>query len=504
MKAVILPTADTEALAPLTSWLPEFLLPVVNKPIAAHLIELLVQHELKEILLILKHMPFETEAYFGDGSRWGVNLSYSLIGTYRGVANALGHLDESRFEEPFLCLPGDVVADLDLSSFVKTGTGQRGEVFLARTSVGSHEAGLETLSREDLAVLDANPFIMTPEAFTLTKRLQPPSDPLEVCRVPSSLTLSVKVCEVAGKLERIQSPVDLLKLNQRVLAGDFPGLIVPGRMAGEGIWVGRHTRIHPGVRLEAPMILGDHCNIQSGAVLGPGCVIGNQVIVDEGASVQDSLVLDRTYVGPHTDLRAVIVNKNWMLQVPSLLSVHLGDDLILGDLEKKTVTARGDRLLNLLLSLVLLVLTAPLAMVLYLYHLVHPSRQYFYSEKRFGAFDQKDFDGKLFARTFHLYAFRSSNRLVRKLPGLVNVIRGEMSLVGTSALDEGELRELPEEWRGMRASAPVGLFHLWELDPRQDLEWEEKMVIENYHAASRSLWGDLKILGRGLLVTAFK
>lgn len=45
-------------------------------------------------------------------------------------------------------------------------------------------------------------------------------------------------------------------------------------------------------------------------------------------------------------------------------------------------------------------------------------------------------------------------------------------------------------------TTPVGLFDLWELEPRQDLAWEEKMVIENFYAASRSLWGDLKILSR--------
>jgi len=504
MKAVILPTADTAALAPLTSWLPEFLLPVVNKPIVVHLIELLVRHNIKEILLVLKHMPYETEAYLSEGSRWGVNLSYALIGTYRGVADALGRLDTSRFADPFLCLPGDIVADLDLSGFIGKRSDQRGDIFLAQTSAGSSEAGPKPLSCEDLSVLDATPFIMTPQAFILMKRLQPSPSPREGCKLPTSSTVSVRACEVAGNLERIQSPVDLLKLNQSVLAGDFPGLIVSGRMAGERIWVGRHTRIHPGARLEAPMILGDHCNVQSGAVLGPDCVIGNQVIVDEGASVQRSLVLDRTYVGPHTDLRNVVVNKNWMLQIPSLLSVHLGDDLILGDLEKQTVTTRGDRLLNLLLALVMLVLTAPLTMVLYLYHLICPSKRYLFSEKRFGAFDQKDFDGRLYARTFYLYSFRSKNRLIRKLPGLINVIRGEASLVGTSALDEGELQDLPEDWRGMRADTPVGLFHLWELDAQQDLEWEEKMVIENYYAASRSLWGDLKILSKGLLATAFK
>ena len=67
-----------------------------------------------------------------------------------------------------------------------------------------------------------------------------------------------------------------------------------------------------------------------------------------------------------------------------------------------------------------------------------------------------------------------------------------------------ELGELPEEWREMRRNAPVGLFHLWELEAREDLEWEERMVIDNYYAVSRSLWGDLKILGRGLYAAAFR
>ena len=151
MKAVILPTAKTDALVPLTSWLPEFLLPVVNKPLVEHLIELLARHEIKDIVLVLKHMPFETEAYFGDGSRWGVHLSYSLLRTYRGLADALGHLDQSRLDDPFLCLPADIVTDFDFSSFINTRREGRGEVCLAQTSAGNRDAGLRTLTAEDLS-----------------------------------------------------------------------------------------------------------------------------------------------------------------------------------------------------------------------------------------------------------------------------------------------------------------------------------------------------------------
>ena len=98
----------------------------------------------------------------------------------------------------------------------------------------------------------------------------------------------------------------------------------------------------------------------------------------------------------------------------------------------------------------------------------------------------------------------TKNRLLQKIPGLINVVKGGLDLVGLSPLKEVVVEQLPDEWRKIRVGAPVGLFRLWELERRSDIEWKEKMVVENYYAASRSLWGDMKILGKGLIATAFK
>jgi NDP-sugar pyrophosphorylase family protein/lipopolysaccharide/colanic/teichoic acid biosynthesis glycosyltransferase len=505
MKAVILPTAATTDLAPLTSWFPEFLLPVVNKPVVEHLIELLVRHDVKEILLILKHMPYETEEYFGDGSRWGVHLSYSLLSTYRGIADALEHIEASTLEGSFLCLPADMVIDLDISSLVNVHP-QEGEVIsLAQTSSASDLVGLHPRTVQDLRSLEGNPLIATREAFMLIPRIETPGAHGAIPDAPSpDRTVMVNTCKAPGVWRRIQSPADLLTVNRSVLEGHYPGILIPGKMVEPGIWVGRHCRIHPGVRQEPPFLIGDHCNIQSGAVIGSGSVIGNQVIIDEGAAVTGSLVLDRTYVGAHTEIRDAVVRKNWMLQIPTMLTVHLGDDLILGDLERKSLATQGGRLLNVALALVLLLLASPLVALLCAYHLVFPSKKFLMSEKRLGGHGPINLEGKLVPEPFDFYLFRSGNRLVRKLPGLVNVIRGDLNLVGVSALDEADLARMPEDWREMRAGAPVGLFHLWELEARDDLEWEERMVIENYYAASRSQWGDLKILGKGLMAFTFR
>ena len=97
-------------------------------------------------------------------------------------------------------------------------------------------------------------------------------------------------------------------------------------------------------------------------------------------------------------------------------------------------------------------------------------------------------------RAFILYAFRSKSPFVRKLPGLMNVIKGDMNLVGNSPLSKEEVASLSDEWENLRFDAPTGLFHLWEVQGDSNITWEEKLVTENYYTSTRSFWGDVKIL----------
>ena len=62
-------------------------------------------------------MPFETEQYFQDGHRWGVRITYSLQREYRGVVHAL-ELIKAKLEEPFLCMPGNIVTNLNISKLI--------------------------------------------------------------------------------------------------------------------------------------------------------------------------------------------------------------------------------------------------------------------------------------------------------------------------------------------------------------------------------------------------
>ncbi len=89
-------------------------------------------------------------------------------------------------------------------------------------------------------------------------------------------------------------------------------------------------------------------------------------------------------------------------------------------------------------------------------------------------------------------------RILRKLsidelPQLVNIIKGEMSLVGPRPLPLNQVRfdTLPER---VRLMVKPGLTGLWQVSGRADIPYEEWIELDYYYVLNRSLWFDLMIL----------
>jgi len=491
MNAIILPSGQADNLTPLTSSTPEFLLPVANKPIVEHLIDLLVRSNIKEIILILEHLPYETEQYFSEGERWGAQISYSLQGRYRGLANSLLRI-AARLTEPFLCLPGNLVTNLSISDFFKAHEASRGDITLAKGGVS--ETALLPATPEDVRQIEALPVIITLKALTVAVTNALSSDFGEAIISLKDESIRTNIYQSSCTINRISSLESYLEVNKLILRGGIDTLILPGKAMGPGFWVGTHSKIHPQAVIKPPVLIGNYCNIHEETLLGPDAIIGNQVIMDKNASVQGSIVLDNTYIGSFTGIKDMVIKKNCMINVPRSITVVMGDDIILGDLDKKTIYSRVECLFNRVLALIILLLSSPIAFVLTLYHLIFPDKKYLYCEKSYSLGTRTELSGEMTPKIFCLYLFRSKRRLIHKLPGLINVIKGDLSLVGLSPITKEQLANLPEQWQSLRSQAPAGLFHPWEAEGRGERTLQEKLVMENYYAATRSLLGDLKIL----------
>lgn len=111
-RAVIMAGGEGTRLRPFTHTIPKPLLPIGRKPVAQIIIERLADHGFTDIVMSLGYAADLIRAYFQDGHRFGVNISYFHEPEKLGTAGCLAHLPSLR-EAPFLVTNGDLLTDLD-------------------------------------------------------------------------------------------------------------------------------------------------------------------------------------------------------------------------------------------------------------------------------------------------------------------------------------------------------------------------------------------------------
>ncbi len=117
-QAVILAGGIGTRLRPLTDNLPKPMIPINRKPFLEHLIELLKENGIKEVILLLGYLPDKIRKYFGNGSNFGIKIKYSIgdisFETGKRIKNAEKLLDNN-----FLLMYCDNYWLLNLKELVK-------------------------------------------------------------------------------------------------------------------------------------------------------------------------------------------------------------------------------------------------------------------------------------------------------------------------------------------------------------------------------------------------
>jgi mannose-1-phosphate guanylyltransferase len=119
MKAIILAGGLGTRLRPLTDTTPKPLLPIKGKPIMQHAIENLRNHGINDIILAVSFHADKIKDYFGDGSNFGVNISYSLEEEPLGTGGAVRQAAEG-IEEPFVLVWGDNLTDVHIRDLIES------------------------------------------------------------------------------------------------------------------------------------------------------------------------------------------------------------------------------------------------------------------------------------------------------------------------------------------------------------------------------------------------
>src|SRR5918998_100751 len=118
MQALILAGGKGTRLRPLTVYTPKPVVPICNRPFLLYQIDTLRRAGIRDITLSLSYQPMKIEQQLGDGSDFGVNLSYTFEPQPMGTAGAYKFAEEL-IREPTVVFNGDILTDLDLEAVIR-------------------------------------------------------------------------------------------------------------------------------------------------------------------------------------------------------------------------------------------------------------------------------------------------------------------------------------------------------------------------------------------------
>lgn len=328
MKAVVMAGGEGTRLRPLTSHRPKPLAPVLNKPIMEHIILLLKDHGITEIVVTLHYLADEIEGYFGDGSEWGVKLHYSVEDIPLGTAGSVKQAEHLLRDDTFIIVSGDALTDIDLSKAIEFHlkkeslativlshvpnplefgvviTDDEGRIrrFLEKPSWG--EVFSDTVNT-GMYILEPSVFdYMEPaKNYDWSQHIFP-----EILREEKPLygyIMEDYWCDVGNLSQYREAQYTVLDGKTNIqLAGQDRG----------HIYVGDGCEIAPDVQIISPSMIGRNAKIKSGSTVGPYAVIGDNAIIEENAVIHRSILWDNVYVGAKSELSACTVCSHVVIQ----------------------------------------------------------------------------------------------------------------------------------------------------------------------------------------------
>jgi len=154
MQAVIMAGGKGTRLAALTKdEIPKPMVVVAGKPLLLWQVERLKENGITDLIMVIGHLGEKIQEYFGDGSKFGVNIQYFVEETPLGTAGSFYYLKDMLTEDAFLMMSGDLFLDVDFERMVRfhKEKGSAATLFV-HPNGHPHDSDLLVLDQEERAI----------------------------------------------------------------------------------------------------------------------------------------------------------------------------------------------------------------------------------------------------------------------------------------------------------------------------------------------------------------
>jgi mannose-1-phosphate guanylyltransferase len=285
-------------LAPLTNVTPKPMLPIANLPVTEHQLLVAKAAGISKVVLATAYLAETFTPYFGDGSKWGIELRYALerepLGTGGAIRNAAELiLAEISEDEPIVVFNGDVLSRHDLAAQIRL-----------------HQTSSASVTLHLVSVDDARPYGCVPfdESGQVTDFLEKMENPITNTINAGCYVFNPQVIQEIelGKVVSVEREV-------------FPNLLKRGKVVqafvDDSYWLDMGT---PKALLKGSQdyvgnndfIVGDNSNISPSAKITGGSAIGNNVTIGANVEITSSIVRDGVKISENAILESVFIEAN--------------------------------------------------------------------------------------------------------------------------------------------------------------------------------------------------
>ncbi len=328
MKAVILAGGEATRLRPLTYHTPKAMVPVLNTPFLEYVLRYLSQHQVKDIIITQRHLGQSIEGYFGDGSQFGVRLSYTIEDTPLGTAGAVKNA-EKYLDKTFLVLNGDIFTDLDITAMIGFHRERKARATIALTPVDDPTSyGLIETNAEGRVIR----FLEKPSWREVTTNMINAGtyvlEPEVLAHIPAQANFSFEHDLFPLLLDQGEPiyayPSSAYWIDIGTLEKYFQ--LHQDLLRGKKVLIGDQSYVHPTAQIKGGVIIGSNCTIGQNVKLTGPVVIGPGNTVLEDTVIEESIIWRNSWLGTRVNLKKSIVADNCHLDADSIIN-----NSVLGD-----------------------------------------------------------------------------------------------------------------------------------------------------------------------------
>lgn len=439
------------------SWIEEcfnktnpYLLKIVNKPHLEYIIDFCSTLQIEDIRIVSNFSTSDLSAYFKDGKKWGVNISYNITKPEDSLKRVVLKNYSFCKDEDVLIISDYFFLEYDIN---KLQLNREGITANLRTVKGKN---IQFLSKED--------------------------------SIKDLVEDQENVHSDYFKLRVLNSVIDYYQLSMEIISDKCCQFALPGYSSEPKTYLGMNVTYPKSVVIHSPVMIGNNVRIGELVEIAGNSIIGDNIIIESLSSISNSIIYSDSFIGGDLEIDKKIVYHNKLISGITGQVIIMDDEYWIAGISKKMTIGKMQKSIHFVITLIqILIQTIPFILVspfLLILHKKHNLTQIYYLSKEKEAKRMFSVDN---VRKHKFIKFIKKMAL-DKYPYLFYVLSGRLSLVGS------KMFPVDRKHKDILTNLPIyrpAVYSYWEsLNQGFNSEVE---IHELYYLNNNSFWRNIYI-----------